>query len=518
MLLLALGLRVYRLDTSPPSLYWEEVALGYDAYSIYKTGMDHHSNPWPIVAFESFGDWKPALYFYLIIPFLPLFGLGAWAVRLPSALAGVVTVGLVYLIAKELKLRKPIPLVSALFLAIMPWHLQFSRAGFEVVVATMFLCLGVWLLLKGRRKYWSLFGGAMSLVLAMYAYHGLRVLAPLIGMALLLLFGRKWVKSVYFWLIGVVVVAILSPLLVSFNSPSVRHRFQETSLFSVSEAVIKTNAWREVEGNSLLARINHHRYWYWGKEVLSGMLKHFDINFLFIEGDENGRHQTGYYALLYYWMIIPLLWGGYELVKGRKRSHMLLVLWIVMATIPPAITKTIPHTLRFLPATPAIAVLVGIGFSRVWAYLSARKLMLNNLVKLLVIGVILIEGFSYLYDYHLMYPKRSSRVWQYGYEEMMIYVDGIRDNYDHVYITNAYGRSSMYAFFYWKVDPGEVQEYERSMGNEESEIFEFDNVLIENNEMVPNSLVVSNEPLVGVNLLNSFPFLDGKPAFYVYEI
>jgi hypothetical protein len=88
LVVVGLFLRTYRLDAVPASLYWEEVALGYDAYAILHTGKDAHGHAWPVTAFVSFGDYKPALYFYAIVPFLPLFGLSAWAVRLPSALAG----------------------------------------------------------------------------------------------------------------------------------------------------------------------------------------------------------------------------------------------------------------------------------------------------------------------------------------------------------------------------------------------------------------------------------------------
>jgi len=100
LLSLGLFLRAYRVTASPPSLYWEEAALGYDAYSILQTGKDHHGSAWPIMAFESFGDWKPSFYFYTVVPFIKLLGLNVWAIRLPSALAGVFTVlGIGYLTA-----------------------------------------------------------------------------------------------------------------------------------------------------------------------------------------------------------------------------------------------------------------------------------------------------------------------------------------------------------------------------------------------------------------------------------
>ena len=101
IIIAAFLIRVVALDKVPTSLYWEEVALGYDAYSLGETGADHHGNSWPLLALESFGDWKPSLYFYVAIPFVQIFGLNTWGVRLPSAIAGVLLVAATYLIPKK---------------------------------------------------------------------------------------------------------------------------------------------------------------------------------------------------------------------------------------------------------------------------------------------------------------------------------------------------------------------------------------------------------------------------------
>ena len=103
ILALAFFLRFYRLDSNPSSLYWEEAALGYDAYSILKTGKDFHGNFLPLVAFESFGDYKPSLYFYAAVPSIAIFGLNEFAVRFPSALFGTLTVLLVYFLGLKIR-------------------------------------------------------------------------------------------------------------------------------------------------------------------------------------------------------------------------------------------------------------------------------------------------------------------------------------------------------------------------------------------------------------------------------
>ena len=69
ILILAAVLRLYRLADFPAGLNADEAALGYNAYSLLLTGKDEHGHSWP-VNLESFGDFKPAGYAYLLIPFI----------------------------------------------------------------------------------------------------------------------------------------------------------------------------------------------------------------------------------------------------------------------------------------------------------------------------------------------------------------------------------------------------------------------------------------------------------------
>ena len=97
--ILAAILRLYQLGKIPLSLEWDEVALGYDAYSILKTGRDQFGQFLP-VTFRSLDDYKPPLYEYLTVPSVFLFGLNAFSTRLPSALIGIATVYLLYFAAR----------------------------------------------------------------------------------------------------------------------------------------------------------------------------------------------------------------------------------------------------------------------------------------------------------------------------------------------------------------------------------------------------------------------------------
>ncbi len=60
-MLVGAGLRFTSLSEIPPGLNQDEAVNGYDAYSLFLTGRDHHGHPFPFAGLESFGDWAAPL-------------------------------------------------------------------------------------------------------------------------------------------------------------------------------------------------------------------------------------------------------------------------------------------------------------------------------------------------------------------------------------------------------------------------------------------------------------------------
>lgn len=77
--------RLYQLPNWPSGLTPDEAAQAYSAYSILKTGRDEWGVRLPL-NLRSFGDYKPPLQTYLMIPSIATFGLNEFALRLPNAI------------------------------------------------------------------------------------------------------------------------------------------------------------------------------------------------------------------------------------------------------------------------------------------------------------------------------------------------------------------------------------------------------------------------------------------------
>jgi hypothetical protein len=518
ILILAIFLRFYKVDTllSP---YWEEVALGYDAYSISQTAHDHHSNFLPIVAFESFGDWKPSLYFYAIVPFIKLVGLNVLAVRLPSLLAGLsITIGVWMLIKlilpKKVLTDKPyLPLLGMFVTAISPWAVMFSRAAWEVNLATSLIMWGIICFVKfiktNQKNYFSLACSILLLALSMYTYHSTRIIAPVIGMMLVALWFSNNTKSSKFitnfqsfinknlntLLIAIfVTVLLLSPLLINLTSNTTTQRFKETSIFSNIEIIEESNQ-AQLSQNNIIGKIFYHRYLLFGREVVINYLSHFNINFLFISGDSNPRHSSQYFGQLYHIELVYLILGViFVLAALRKVKNdpyprkyknylWLLIGWLLIGIFPASITKASPHSLRILPTLPVFMIFITLGIGlfidevqKLLSKINIKNIYLPKLILKLIILFYFLELAVFWRNYTLIYPIQYANQWQSGYQEMVSSLAEYNDGLIPVYITREQGRPAMYYWFYSKTDPSVVQEWDKIAKMDQGEYVEFENI------------------------------------------
>src|SRR3989338_1336933 len=143
ILLLGILLRFSGLSQMPPSLNWDEVSHGYNAYSILKTGKDEWGQVLPVTNFRAYGDYPLPLNLYLTIPVIFLFGLSESTVRLPHALVGSLTILAVYFLAVGVTKSRRVGLMASFLAAIDPWLLFPARAVFQSNLAVFFLVGGM---------------------------------------------------------------------------------------------------------------------------------------------------------------------------------------------------------------------------------------------------------------------------------------------------------------------------------------------------------------------------------------
>lgn len=164
VLLVAAAFRLFRIDSLPFGLWWDEASYGLQVLHIMN---DPSYRP----VFVGGASQMPALMWYVMIPFFAAFGPTPLGLRIASATAGVLGVLAVYLLSREL-FGKRTGFIAGLLLAVMAWHVNWSRIGMAGVWSVALDALSAFFLIRALRTgswlSFALAGTALGLGLNMY--------------------------------------------------------------------------------------------------------------------------------------------------------------------------------------------------------------------------------------------------------------------------------------------------------------------------------------------------------------
>ncbi|MCX6985757.1 MAG: glycosyltransferase family 39 protein, partial [Lentisphaerae bacterium] len=290
------------LGKIPAGMHCDESSLAYNAYSISKTGCDEYGNRYPLF-FRCFGNYQDPAMAYTIVPFIKIFGMDKWAVRLPSALYHVFASVAFYFLAYYMVRRKYPALASAFVFSLLPWIFPISRVGIGgFTVVLFFLVAGLYFLFKGiagRSYLFSVLSG-IFLAVSMYSHHANRPTTALALVLFVLAFNMALLKRWRYFLVfaGCFVLSLVPMMIYVYGNPaSMTNRFNAISV------------WRDNPGfYETVIRIAE-RYVYY-----------FSPRFLFISGDDNEAHSTQYAGSLYVFLF-PFVIAGICLAVRFFRTN-----------------------------------------------------------------------------------------------------------------------------------------------------------------------------------------------------
>ncbi|MBN1263832.1 MAG: glycosyltransferase family 39 protein [Candidatus Pacebacteria bacterium] len=466
ILFLAFGLRIYRFNQIPLSLFGDEVDTGYQAYSILKTGRDYFGNFWPI-HFESFGDWRMPLYIYLAVPLMAVLGPTELAIRLPALIFSLISIWVTYRLVKEITRKEKIALLSCFLLAISPWQFHFSRVALEVVLFNLLLLSGLWFLLSfiKESKNSRLVFSSVCLALSLYAYSTAKLFVPLLIFSLWLLFKKELVKkkpAIFFWL---PFLLISLPMIKDVFFGQGAARFGNIAIWSDSSIAEQVRLQREICSLGAGAeRVLHNKFSVIGRSFLANYFKSFSGEFLFLTGDPNPRHNpTGQGQV--FWVLAPLIVLGLVRLLGEwqrsgEKKLLIPVLILALTPIPAALTQNGgTHAIRTYQSLPWWQFLAALGFSH-GIFLAKNKICKKLFTVIFALGLA-VSSFSFFHLYFNHFPHQPGswwRWWNWGYREVFEYLDQSGSDYQRIYLSPAYDPPIVYALFYSRYPPRHIQE------------------------------------------------------------
>ena len=362
ILVVAAGFRFWALDSAPPGLYPDEAMNGNNALEVL-----HSGNP---DVFYPQNNGREGLYANLQAISISLFGNTPFALRVVSALMGLLTVLGTYLLTRRLFDNWGIAALAAFLMAIGFWHVNFSRIGFRAIMAPMF---GVWsfyylaqALRTGRHWHWLLAGALLGL--GMHTYIAFRIM-PVVALLVLLVYwqavrrdfsGHKYTETRnrlargLVWALVAFALVVLPLAWYFFNHPgSFTGRTTQVSVFSSATPVTDVS-------------INTVR----------------TLGMFVTSGDLNWRHNLAGEPILV-WPVAALFVVGLMrsfLKVGRtlrthghiSTVHALLLGWFVFGLVPAVVSNEgIPHALRAILVAPPVYIFAAEGLW--WLYTYIRR-------------------------------------------------------------------------------------------------------------------------------------------------
>lgn len=520
-------LRFFLLDGIPEGFSSDEASLGYNAYSILKTGRDEYGIPFPL-AFRAFGEFKAPLYIYVTAPFIALFDLNEFATRLPSALFGLLTVICLYFLVKELFKNEQLAFLVALILSISPMSLQFTRIAYEGNITLFLLTAATLFFVKGVNRGKNLVISAFLFALTFYSHYSVRVFIPLYVVSLILIFRKQLLKiKKYVVSSALLTLIILLPLTPLLFSKAGTTRASYISFLTDSGVIFSINEKRAEHLWSnfnifLPSKLLHNKLVEYTFRFINNYISHFDLTFLFSKGDEDKLFKTPFTGLFLLTFLPFLIVGFYKIFKEDNPNKKIVLTWLFLSPIPSALTRLSASGNRAFIMVVPLTIIIGIGFKTIYKYLSehSRKIIL-------ILGSIffIFEYLLYLDSYYIHFSIKNAGDNRLASKESIEMVRSLQQNYDQVWVTNK-GSGYIHYLFYLKYPPltyqkqaklgslnefgfGDVEGFDKFKFSRIPKYFDFSkNILY---------IASSGEEPQGLNPIKKTLYPDGRDAYLIFD-
>jgi len=562
ILLVASFLRLWKIGEVPVSLFGDELDVGYHSYSILKTGKDYSGNSWPL-HFQSLAEWRTPLYLYSTVPTVAMFGISPLGVRLPAAIFGILGILAFYFLLLEIGNWK-LAVTASLILAVSPWHIQYSRAGFEVTLLLLLLLLGLYLFFKALKYGKWLWLSTTCLAFTPWVYSTAKLFTPILLIFLFVVWRKEILKVskkyLVFSLLSLVIIG--APITYSTLYGGGAQRFGYISVFTDPTREPEIGVARQHDARmrgetgagltpKLADKVIHNKFTFWGQNILNNYFQAFSADFLFIKGDPNLRHSVDKVGQFYKIEALALFLGliffftrstRFARSGQANKIKWLIAFWILVGVIPSAITRDGGnHATRLILILPPLIFLIAYGLVETSSLLTK---LLKPLFFILYSLFFILNFISYQHEYWIHNPWDSERWWHTGFKESIQSIKAIDKNYEKVIISTAneppwiffagwyeyppekwhkefpigndvevsgFGKISHTGKFYFGSPQKEIGVYDLSKYIDDRTLY-----LAVAKEVGANLIMEPARTPAGLKLIKAISYPSGEPAFYLF--
>lgn len=392
ILLLASILRFLWLDKVPVAIGGDELTYVFNAKAMFLTGSDISGTWNPLSAFifhyPAYTTPQAELPYFLLAPIVGATPLSLFDARITFAILSILSVLLIYLIAKELFSRE-VGIIAGFIAAINPWLIYIGRTDYEQVPVTLFFLIGIYILLKA--KDWKILWSVPILFLAFYSYIGTKLIFfPVVLIvcfyAYIFINKKKYLKQY-------LLVLLASFLLILFFALTVSHGSSRLGEFFLPNSPILTeqvNAVRKVTMQTPLSNIFENKMTEYSKTIFTKAFDTTSFSYLFLMGDNFFFIRHGLFYIL---DALFLLLGLAAAYKRKSATFLFLASLAFVAILPQVFYKSslgnfAPHIALLFPI---LIILIAVGIDEVIGFYKNKYFFygISALIGLLYLGLLL---------------------------------------------------------------------------------------------------------------------------------
>jgi 4-amino-4-deoxy-L-arabinose transferase-like glycosyltransferase len=386
----------FDLGRAPIYLHHDEVFVSLNAQSIASTGRDPSGERMPLY-FHIAGDvWQTPISIYFTALFLKWLTVSEALVRVPALLVGLVSIVLIYLVAKRLFHSERLALVAAALLSLTPAHFIHSRLAFDHLYPLVFVLGWLLCLLMALESYeWRrIFAGTLLLGIGVYSYLASLVLMPVYLVLTCLALFDSGKRAAQPYVAAAVGFALPLTLLVPWLLRHPAQYSQHVRMYKLYDANLNPlqGARDLLSHTSITERVS---VWY----------TYFNPSFLFFGGDASLVHSTREVGVFLLPLAVFLPLGIFHLAVSRKTPIQRTLLWgFFTAPMAGAIVAEYYRISRALVMLPFAILIATYGVD----YLLTRP---RRLARLAAVGLLALAPIQFGYfwrDYFTGYRVRSA--------------------------------------------------------------------------------------------------------------
>ncbi len=401
IILLAIVLRVYNINSVPSGIYPDEANNGTNAYD----AQLNNDYQW----FYPDNNGREGLYINMIALFFKLSGVSIFTLKLTSIIMGVLTVVGVYLLSRELFISKPkLALIASYLTAVSFWAINFSRIAFRAIMMLPILTFSFYFIFRGLRtkKWWDFAIAGFIFGLGFHTYIAFRI-APLLLVVLffllLLQYGKKLFTNHWKHAIIFIIFMIISSLPIFYTLYShpefVNSRTSDVSVFANNN------------GNLPLALT----------QTITKSLLMFNVY-----GDQNWRHGFPPYPTLEPFtglmflsgiLLSAIIFFVYLYRRFAKKTHNrklvthgLLLAWFFGFLAPEFLTNEgLPHSLRSIGVLPVVYIFAAFFINFLIERAQKHSHILYATTLIVMIALLFISGLCSIVKYHILWAQSPNQ-------------------------------------------------------------------------------------------------------------